>query len=412
MTECLKVEPLDVSGVGAVDAPSESHVCAFVDEYGDHGLAVGKQGASTHFVLAAILVRQVDLDRVRQGIEAVRLREFPQSELKSSRVGGKDGKRVRIVGALAELPWTAYVISIDKARIDPVSGLIYGRSFRKFIFSRLYKKLIDVHDSLHTTLDEHGGSAFMREFAVYVDRKFRPSLFRRTAFGFAKSDQEPVLQLADMVAGTVGRTLDPRKDTGSLHPVLDILRPHLLAVDEWPFRILPDVPRGVAASASDELVADQAQRTALRYLERHESSDDPEVSLRTEAVRVLLSEFNYERGRFIQKGRLAELLGAGVAGGMSTDRLRRRIIGPLRDDGVLVASTAHGGYKLAASVDDLIDFVTVTQTVVEPSLRRVRKARESVLMASNGDIDILAGEQFGTLRRLVDQLGPILDSAA
>lgn len=413
MAERFELTELDAElRVGPRDEPSEAQVLAFVDEYGDHGLGVEKAGATAHFVLAAILVRQADLDRVREGVEAVRLREFPKGELKSSRVGGKDAKRTRMIEALAKLPWNAYVIAIDKSRVDPESGLLYGRSFRKFAFKKLYAKLIDVHESLNTKLDEHGESGFMREFVAYVERNFPPSLFRRPAFDFVNSAHEPLIQLADMIAGTVGRILDPNKETKSLGNAVDILRPHLLAVDEWPFRSLRNVPRVAAAKASDDLVANQAQRSALQYLERHERSDDPDVLLRTEAVHLLLSEFNYERAAFIQKGRLAELLGAGTAVGVSTNRLRRQIIGPLRDDGVLIASTAQGGYKLAASVEDLIGFVTVTQTVVEPSLRRIRKAREAMLMASHGEVDILTGDEFAALRRLVDQLGPVLNSAA
>lgn len=83
---------------------------------------------------------------------------------------------------------------------------------------------------------------------------------------------------------------------------------------------------------------------------------------------------------------------------ISRDYLMSDIIGPLRDAGVLIASTSKG-YKIPTSTADLTDYVEFGSSMALPILRRIEKGRERVLEVTNNEFDIIEGEKFGELRK-------------
>ncbi len=80
---------------------------------------------------------------------------------------------------------------------------------------------------------------------------------------------------------------------------------------------------------------------------------------------------------------------------------KTKIIAKLRDAGILIASSSKG-YKIPESEEELIKFVNHTNSMIQPMLARVKKARQRVLSATNGELDILDKEAFESLRKMID----------
>ena len=89
---------------------------------------------------------------------------------------------------------------------------------------------------------------------------------------------------------------------------------------------------------------------------------------------------------------------------MSEQPFRNRVIAKLRDAKILISAGARGGYKLAASVADVVDFVAATQLRTEPQLDRLALARNTTKLITTGRVDILEGKRFERIRRAVDSL--------
>jgi hypothetical protein len=70
---------------------------------------------------------------------------------------------------------------------------------------------------------------------------------------------------------------------------------------------------------------------------------------------------------------------------------------------VLIASSRHG-YKIPIAITDIADFAAITDSVVHPMLNRIARARDAVLLVTEGDVDVLAGEKLGQLRAAVDAI--------
>lgn len=92
---------------------------------------------------------------------------------------------------------------------------------------------------------------------------------------------------------------------------------------------------------------------------------------------------------------------SGVAEASVIQWLRSTVIAQLRDAGVLISSSPQG-YKVPVAIADVSDFVAVTDTVVHPMLNRIARARDAVLLVTQGRVDVLAGDRLSLLRAAVD----------
>lgn len=57
-------------------------VTAYIDEFGAYGFDFEKQGCSSHFIVAAILVKNEDIESLTNATEEIRKRFFQKGEMK------------------------------------------------------------------------------------------------------------------------------------------------------------------------------------------------------------------------------------------------------------------------------------------------------------------------------------------
>lgn len=85
----------------------------------------------------------------------------------------------------------------------------------------------------------------------------------------------------------------------------------------------------------------------------------------------------YNSSQSVYSGELVQHLSQVSERRVTKDFLYRRIIAPLRDDGVIIASGIHG-YKIPTSVEDICTYINQTVTVVGPMLSRTGKCRKLI----------------------------------
>ena len=96
----------------------------------------------------------------------------------------------------------------------------------------------------------------------------------------------------------------------------------------------------------------------------------------------------YNSSRYVHSGEIVQELSRLTEKRITKDYLYRRIIAPLRDDGVLIASSAHG-YKIPTRAADIATYVNQTVSVVGPMLSRIGKCRSQIQKATDSQLDIL-----------------------
>ena len=386
---------------------SEMH--AFLDAYGNTSLQTQTAGTSVYFIVAAVLVKHDQLESTRAKVEQVRVHHFQTGEMKSSTVGNNIKRRLHILADLDKVEFQVHVDAIDKREIDHTSGLIYSRSFLKHLHQQLYRKLVRAFPVISVLADEHGSRDFMEGFERYIVKKNPPSLFPQATFRFIDSRDEPLVQLADFIAGSLARVIDPDKISDDSDRILDTISSKILTIDEWPplRRVYQEIMATREENELDPLVENTCLDQALMFIEENQEISNSLVQLQIATIHYLVFH-----SRFIDPTQYVstnELLGVLLKEGfpsMSEQYFRSSVIAKLRDAGVIIAS-GQRGYKLPVSAQDLLDFVTTTSSIVLPMIDRLKRARDHILRASEGKLDILSRDELRDLRVICNGCSPL-----
>lgn len=365
----------------------------FIDEYGDHSLEVDKQGVTTNYIIVGIAVNDQEEVALRSRAKLVSEKYFSGGELKSSSVSRNHKRRISILKELVSANQTVHVLSIDKSRLIKSGGLIYKRPFLKYAQSIMHKRLCLANTHINIKADEHGGTDFMSGFKDYVyDKHYQSDLFIDLNFGFVDSESEPLIQIADIYAGSVARVFDPKKYTDQAKEILDVLRPVIVSLEHWPLRLRGFVEPLETSKEDEELIRIASQRVALSFLEEFYESVIPENRYRCETVNYLLyKQRNPELDDFTPAHEIIENVNKITGQDISEQQFRATITGPLRDKGIMIVSNSNG-YKIAETYLELTSFVGEVDRRVKPQLKRISNFRDTALSVSNGEIDIFEGQ--------------------
>lgn len=374
---------------------------AFIDEFGDPSLVTEKKGVTNFFIVTAILVDQGLLPQIEKGVESIRKKYFKESEIKSNKVGKNDKRRLQILNDLSDLDFHIYSLVVDKNEIQKDSGLKYKQSFLKFLNGQLYKKLYSTYPDLHVVADEHGRSEFKISFEKYLQENHIPDLFYRADFRFADSQSNPIVQVADFFAGTIARLYEPGKKTIDGEDFFRAVDGKILLIEEWPpkWEAYRDVMRRPDDKEGDLFIRTQAMHRAKLFIESHDDHDDPDILLQLRTLKHLLYQYKFvDSERYIPTRALIEHLKASNFGDIKEHYLRSKVIGPLRDYGVIIASS-NKGLKIPSCLSDVVDYVDRINDIVQPMLDRLETARRQFLMASKNEIDIVSDPKFEKLKK-------------
>ena len=88
---------------------------------------------------------------------------------------------------------------------------------------------------------------------------------------------------------------------------------------------------------------------------------------------------------------------------LSDQAFRMRIIGKLRDKGVVIASSQKG-YKIPSKQSELYDFINHDAKIVIPMLARLKKCRDLIKLGTVNGLDLLDHPEYEQLRVYFDSL--------
>lgn len=378
----------------------------FVDECGTAELDLSKPNVSRFFVVAAVLLDDEQLVLAERTLGSVAVRLCGGAEIKSSRIGNDDARRVRFLEAIQDIDFRYVALVVDKSRLWKDSGLRYKRTFHKFMARLVHGRFQRFAGGLNVVSDQHGGPDFMESFNSYLEEHARPNLFFESTHRFESSARSRPIQLADLIAGSLYHWIDPSRRTGMTQRIRELLKPKEADAIAWPL-----IDSGAAADAElEDLEIDRAiwsagVERAQRLVERYRSSQDPSEKLRAAALERLLFARLYEVGgeRSIFTDKLMGLLEEEGYELPAKQAFRASVIGGLRDEGVLIAGTSEG-YRLALTSGDIEDYLAHTESVVVPMLSRVAVARGVVNQDTAGAHDVLA-QRHSELQAIVDSYG-------
>lgn len=385
--------------------PDLTRQFAFIDESGNFGFDFESEGVSTHFVVTAILVDQNNISQLEESVELIRKKHFQTGEMKSSSVSDNDIRRIKILTELKDLPFHIFSVVVDKRKIYKDSGgLIYKKVFIKFLNNLIHKELYRAFPNLQMIADEHGRKEFMEEFKRYVSKKHMPNLFETYEFGFAKSKSNILIQLSDLICGTIATGFDEKQKSEKFSNFLSILKSKMLVLKEWPesyenYLVQSEID---GQTKFNEIIARQAIRLAKDFLEQNENTKIPEVEDQLIFLRFLLFNLRFLKSDgYVPTHEITKNLSMIRKKKYNNHYLMTQVVARLRDQGVIIASSSQG-YKLPVSEKELYDFVNRSSTVIMPMLNRLKRCREQIKVATKNELDILDKPEYQELKRYFD----------
>ncbi len=186
------------------------------DEAGDVGFGLGR-GASRYFVMAVIATSEPDdlraiLEQIRAEADLPAHYEFGFHALTSKSL------REDVFGRLSQARFEAWATVADKTRLPDTFRLMSGLEFYLYFVGEAIR-LIPSEKRQNSTLilDEFGSASAVRaQLRRVMDVKGIPRRFRHIQV--RRSSSEPLIQIADLVAGAILRR-DTRNDSGAFERI-------------------------------------------------------------------------------------------------------------------------------------------------------------------------------------------------
>lgn len=376
-------------------------VIAFADEFGNNSFDFEHQGS--HFIIASVIINEDHINDIHIKLEAIRKKFFQTGEIKSSKVKDNHNRRILILKELNKVDFSIYAVIIDKRKLYG-EGFKYKQSFYKYLNGILYKELYRTYPQIELKVDEHGGNDFMRSFKKYVEKNHIRDLFAGSDFHIQKSHNDLGIQLADMIAGTLGYIFDEVKKSDRSQEFLALIKDKSISLTQFPKEYkTEEFNNKESYSEYDETIATLSLNRIFDFIDKATgNSQDNRDRINFLKLLLLYHQSNHHR-KYTTSSEFVKHLSVNRESPLSKEQFSSKIIGHLRDKGVLIASS-WDGYKIPTSSRDMKKFINHGKSIVLPVLRRIEECRNAILLATTNKYDILEGTDYKKIKELIDNL--------
>jgi hypothetical protein len=384
---------------------STEKVFIFIDEYGNTAMNTDNAGTPSHFVYAAIVIKESDLSAARNIRNEISNLYFDKHAIKSKRIPLNVkgfNKRVNILMKLKELDFKAFTLVVDKEKAkESTKGIEYKQTFIKFFNKVFLKPFTKSFSSFEVYADKTGWPEFQRSLNEYLNRNvFQQDLFTPERSYRLVDDiiEEPLIQLADILAGCLGKIYctSHSYDNVKSSVLFELLHDRLFVSFYPSGRINYE---GMIKGNEDMNVAIQKIATESAI-----DAQNNKGALTDEAGAVLdylLLIFKSNPSRIVETYEIVEKVKILFPAFTVTNL--KRCIQSLRDRGVLIASIqGKSGYKLPNRVEDVVGFYNRNLNNIVPMINRINLCNTKLKLNKENSIDILdMDNSFATLRELI-----------
>lgn len=380
----------------------EKRVTAFTDEYGAFGGDISNPTVSTHVIITAIIVEDTNIAILSEAVEKIRKKYFTNSEMKSSSIGKNHARRMRIIEELLPLPFTIFAIVFDKSELSKYIGSQYKKTFYKFINRIVHEQLTKAFPRLTVISDEIGRSEYMESFAKYIKEHEKPmNLLGESEFAFGNSKNNVLIQVADIISGSLAYDFDLHKKNIE-NPSYKQILSKKITIDFFPRDYKSYIVDTASMPDGDKEIAEICVKQAIDYIEKHSHDDDDDIKAQLIILRYLLFMFvNKQYKSYISTKELKRQLYYTPYSDISTQTFRTKLIGKMRDSGVIISSS-QSGYKIPANEAELCDFINHGTTIIMPMLHRLKKCRDIIKLGTMERVDLFNKTEYSSLNKFFE----------
>lgn len=380
-----------------------SNKTIFIDESGNFGFDFSKSGTSSHFIITAIIINTTDVEFVRNQVNDIKKKYIQNGELKSSRIKIM-GKRYELLNAFSNINFKIFTLVVDKRKLDYFSPLTeYKKSFFMFLNNILYKELKRLDNSIDFFADNYGNTEFMNRFKIYINKTLPYSFYEQYKFEFRNSNDEPLIQLADFIAGTLSYGYEENKICSEYKGFYALIKDRL-EINYWPIEHDNYISnfKLIDKNKYDEKIAEYCIGNATKYISENHKSNDEYINDRISILRYFLNEmYVLNPNHYIHIAELIDYISKNTGRKYTNHQFNSNIIAKLRDSGIIISSNQQG-LKIPVNAIELFSYAERTLGQVLPMLSRLQKARKRILFVTDNDLDLLDDNKYNALIQYLD----------
>ena len=205
----------------------------FIDDSGDAGFKLDK-GSSLFFVIALVIFDdELEAEKTAVAIKELRRRlGFPE-DMEFKFFKSKHSTREAFLKSVMPFKFRVRCLVVDKAKIHSEELRNSKNSFYSYIIKMVLKHSDYSILNAKVKIDGSGDRVFRRNFLTYLRKELNSGdrkIMEHCRLVDSKSNM--LIQMADMIAGTIRRSYDENKKDGAR--LKNIIRKHIQ--DEWQFQ--------------------------------------------------------------------------------------------------------------------------------------------------------------------------------
>ena len=211
--------------------------------------------------------------------------------------------------------------------------------------------------------------------------------------------EEPLLQLADIYAGTIYKYYCQQSDPNQTKHIHDDLLKGRVTLDCYPWETVTLIAaENIFSEKFDKELYDLSVATAKQYVEQHENGDIEGVEL----IKYILQESSLNPCRVISSKEIKQNL---QSRGIDIGDPISKIASLRSKEVVIISPQGKKGYKFPTSEKELADFYDRLRDNVIPQLQRCQTINNILQEKSIGKYGVLQHEEYKILKRLCEVVG-------
>jgi len=354
---------------------------AYMKEAGNYQFMLDNQD-SKNFIVTFIVIKKEESDELREKVKWLLLGIDERS------------KKQKVIESmapnLADLSFSIFSFVLNKERLRDEGGFGDRQSLFAYLNKEIYDNLFDGHRHMQVQVMKES-SPYIDSFVKYIEERQQPDLFNSSAFSFIEQADDELMKLAKLISDVLLDEYTDQKESTFLNELAErVIRIKLLPDFQLDFDLDGD-------GDLDDIIARYAISEAESYIRQYEKSKVQVNRDRVNFLKFLLTQLSIKPREYVYSQEIIDNIRRFSPDSISKEYLMRDITGPLRDAGLLIASTSKG-YKIPVSKSDLLDYVNFSSSMALPMLRRIEKSREIILRETDGEVDILEEEEFKELK--------------
>ncbi|MGL4367901.1 MAG: hypothetical protein ACRCTQ_06465 [Brevinemataceae bacterium] len=232
--------------------------------------------------------------------------------------------------------------------------------------------------------DKIGFTEFQKSFTQYITPFLpEPTLFNQKTWthSFEDSKQTQLIQISDVIAGTIMNHFDPDRKTDDTSVHYNIIKPQILHLEFFPYKLTSSISENL----DDNTILEYQRVICDRYLQEYSQSIDDDTKLRVSLLKQLMI-YTYNDKTVFAKQLRQDL--DNIEYEVSDRKLKTELIGKLRSYGIIISGT-KSGYCLATKKEHVVNYIAHDESIIFPMLEKLLSAQQGIEKASEGSIKLL-----------------------